>query len=71
MSNSFIETTDSGMRFNTLIDSLDRIRNVLDEIKTAVTAAGTPALMPEIAVLAGNGHGIADWCCHVRCLLYR
>lgn len=37
MSNSFIETTDSGMRFNTLIDSLGRIRNVLDEIKTAVS----------------------------------
>lgn len=42
MSNSFIETTDSGMRFNTLIDSLDRIRNVLDEIKTAVSKTGTP-----------------------------
>jgi len=40
MSNSFIETTDSGLRFNTLIDSLDRIRNVLDEIKTAVSNKG-------------------------------
>ena len=41
MSNSVMETTDGGMRFNALIDSLDRIRNVLDEIKAAVSKKGT------------------------------
>ena len=41
----------------------------LHELKTAVTAAGTAALMPEKAVLAGDGHVLADWCYHVCCLL--
>ena len=36
MSNSLMETTDGGMRFNALIDSLGLIKNALDEIKATI-----------------------------------